>query len=340
MTGETLMVSLVCGGAGFIGSHLCDRLLSAGNEVVAVDNLVTGRLANVAHLVGHSRFTFIDQDITDGLPEMPSIHRIYHLASPASPPTYQKHQIATMRVNAEGTRRLLDLAARVGARFLYASTSEVYGDPLVHPQPESYRGNVSSTGPRSMYDEAKRYGEALTLAYAEELGVETRIVRIFNTYGPRLDPSDGRVVSNFLVQALRQEPLSIYGDGSQTRSFQYVDDLIEGMTRAMESGLRGPVNLGNPEELSMLELARLVQDLVGSDSGLVFHPLPGDDPHKRRPDISLAWRALGWKPQVSVKDGLSRTIAYFRHELSRGVPEPTLALGAGSGVSPHVGGPG
>ncbi|MDQ3657855.1 MAG: SDR family oxidoreductase [Chloroflexota bacterium] len=328
------MATLISGGAGFIGSHLCDRLINDGEQVIVIDNLVTGRLANIVHLLGHRRFTFINRDVVDELPDLPAIERIYHLASPASPPAYQKYQIATMRVNAEGTRRLLDLAASVGARFLYASTSEVYGDPLVHPQSEGYRGNVSTTGPRSMYDEAKRYGEALTQAYAEEHGVETRIIRIFNTYGPRLDPADGRVVSNFLVQALRQQPLSIFGDGSQTRSFQYVDDLIEGITRAMESRFRGPVNLGNPEEYSMLELARLVQDLMGRDNGLVFHPLPGDDPHKRRPDISLAWSQLGWKPLVPVREGLKKTIEYFRHELSH---DPIAAGRASIGQStvPH-----
>ncbi len=320
------MVEVVSGGAGFIGSHLCDRLINDGLEVVAIDNLVTGRLTNLASLLGHLRFTFVRHDVIEALPELPRVDRIYHLASPASPPAYQKYQIATMRVNAEGTRRLLDLAARDGARFLFASTSEVYGDPLVHPQPEDYRGNVSSTGPRSMYDEVKRYGEALTQAYAEERGVDTRIIRIFNTYGPRLDPADGRVISNFLVQALRGQPLSIFGDGTQTRSFQYVDDLIEGMTRTMESLFRGPINIGNPEEYTMLELARLVQQLMGGDNGLVFHPLPGDDPRQRRPDISLAWSELGWKPLVPVRDGLKRTIDYFRHELANDAVESRLAL--------------
>ncbi len=328
------MVEVVCGGAGFIGSHLCDRLINDGQEVIAIDNLVTGRLTNLGTLLGHPRFRFVHHDVIETLPKMPRIERIYHLASPASPPAYQKYQIATMQVNAEGTRRLLDLAARDGARFLFASTSEVYGDPLVHPQPEDYRGNVSSTGPRSMYDEAKRYGEALTKAYAEERGVDTRIIRIFNTYGPRLDPSDGRVVSNFLVQALRGQPLSIFGDGSQTRSFQYVDDLIEGMTRTMESSFREPINIGNPEEYTMLELAGLVQELMGENNGLVFHPLPGDDPRQRRPDISLAWSELGWKPLVPVRDGLKRTLDYFRQELRDDAVESGFAL-VGISASPR-----
>jgi dTDP-glucose 4,6-dehydratase len=223
--------------------------------------------------------------------------------------------VETLRVNSEGTRRLLELAARQGARFLFASTSEVYGDPLVHPQPEDYRGNVSTTGPRSMYDEAKRYGEALTQAFAETSGVETRIVRIFNTYGPRLDPADGRVVSNFVVQALRGEPLTVYGDGTQTRSFQYVDDLIDGMTRLMESDCREPVNIGNPVEFTMLELAELVRKVTGSISEVEFLPLPVDDPRQRRPDISRARAALGWEPRVPLRDGLMRTISHFQHNL-------------------------
>jgi nucleoside-diphosphate-sugar epimerase len=283
--------------------------------VVCLDNLITGRISNVRALLGHPLFSFFDHDIVEGIPPIEGVDAIYHLASPASPPTYQRHAIATMRVNGEGTRHLLDLADRQGARFLYASTSEVYGDPLEHPQAEHYRGNVSITGPRSMYDEAKRYGEALSFAYAGERGVDIRVVRIFNTYGPRLDPEDGRVVSNFVMQALRGEPLTVYGDGSQTRSFQYVDDLVDGLVRAMASPYRGPVNLGNPEEYTMLELASMVHRLVGVDTGLAYLPLPGDDPRQRRPDISVAGRELNWRPTVAVEDGLARTIAFFRHEL-------------------------
>jgi len=309
-----VMATLVAGGAGFVGSHLCERLIADGHQVICIDNLSTGRTANVRGLLDHPAFTLIQHDIVDGLPALPPVERVYHLASPASPATYQRNAIATMRVNAEGTGHLLDLAARTGARLLFASTSEVYGDPTEHPQLETYRGNVSTTGPRSMYDEAKRYGEALSFAYAAEHGVEVRVVRIFNTYGPRLDPDDGRVVSNFLVQALRGEPLTIYGDGTQTRSFQYVDDLVNGLTRAMEGSHPGPINLGNPEEYTMLELASLVHRLVGRDTGITFHPLPGDDPRQRKPDISLAWRELGWKPVVPVETGLTRTIASFRDD--------------------------
>jgi dTDP-glucose 4,6-dehydratase len=320
------MATLVTGGAGFIGSHLCDFLVGSGARVFCIDNLVTGRRANIAHLLGHPRFTFLEQDVCGALPGLPRLDEIYHLASPASPPTYQRLQVATMRVNSEGTRQLLELAARHGSRFLYASTSEVYGDPLVHPQPESYRGNVSTIGPRSMYDEAKRFGEALTQAYRVEYGVDTRIVRIFNTYGPRLDPGDGRVVSNFLMQGLGGRPLTIYGDGSQTRSFQYVDDLVAGITRLMASTCHAPVNLGNPEEYRVIDLARLVHEVLGNDTGIEFHPLPGDDPRQRRPDISLAWSELGWKPSVSVADGLRRTVEHFRSEMAQGVVDPRLDL--------------
>lgn len=309
------MITLVAGGSGFVGSHLCERLVRDGAEVYCVDNLATGRIGNIASLIGHPGFVFVPHDIVDPLPALPTFDRIYHLASPASPPAYQRRPIETLRVNAEGTHRLLDLAAQDGARFLFASTSEVYGDPLEHPQRESYRGNVSPIGPRSMYDEAKRYGEALTVAFAGSRGVDARIVRIFNTYGPRMDPDDGRVVSNFVAQALRNQPLTVYGDGTQTRSFQYVDDLVEGTIRLMESGFRGPLNIGNPSEYTVLELARLVQDLTGTDSRITFLPLPADDPRQRRPDISLARAELGWQPTVPVATGLARTIAHFREEI-------------------------
>ena len=314
------MIVLVAGGAGFIGSHLCERLLRRGDEVLCVDNLVTGRRDNVAPLVGQPRFTFVEHDVVQPLPELPRVDRIYHLASPASPPAYQRYAIETLRVNGEGTRHLLELAAQHGARFLFASTSEVYGDPLEHPQRETYRGNVSPVGPRAMYDEAKRYGEALTVSYASARGVDTRIVRIFNTYGPRMAPDDGRVVSNFVVQALRGRPLTVYGDGSQTRSFQYVDDLVEGMVRLMGSDFRGPVNIGNPTEYTVLQLARLVQELTDTDSPIEFRPLPSDDPRRRRPDISLAKAILGWEPAVPVTVGLQRTVAHFREALASAQP--------------------
>jgi nucleoside-diphosphate-sugar epimerase len=318
------MATLVCGGAGFVGSHLCDRLLRDRHQVICLDNLSTGRLANVGHLLDRPDFTFVEHDLLDPLPAIPPVQHIYHLASPASPPAYQSQPVATMRVNSEGTYRLLELARQHRARFLFASTSEVYGDPLVHPQREDYRGNVSSTGPRSMYDEAKRYGEALTTACGQQWNLDTRIVRIFNTYGPRLDPKDGRVVSNFVVQALRNQPLTVYGDGSQTRSFQYVDDLVEGLVRAIGSSYAGPVNLGNPQEYTVLDLAGLVQDLVGTRNAIDFHPLPGDDPKQRRPDIALASSALGWKPRVSVIEGLRQTIEHFRLEMvNAGTHQPT-----------------
>ena len=307
------MIALVAGGAGFIGSHLCERLLDEGDDVVCVDNLSTGRRWNIAPLLDRRGFRFVEHDVVEPLPPLPRLERVFHLASPASPPAYQRAPIETLRVNSEGTRRLLELAGRDGARFLFASTSEVYGDPLEHPQREGYRGNVCPTGPRSMYDEAKRYGEALTMTYVRERGVDGCIARIFNTYGPRMDPDDGRVVSNFVTQALRGEPLTVYGDGSQTRSFQYVDDLVEGLLRLAASGEREPINLGNPEEYTVLELARLVRDLTGARSPIVFAPLPKDDPRQRRPDISRAKRALGWEPRVPVREGLRRTIAAYRH---------------------------
>jgi len=314
--------NLVAGGAGFIGSHLCERLLARGEAVVCVDNLVTGRRANVAHLLAHPRFDFLEHDVVRELPRLPSFDRVFHLASPASPPAYQRHPVETLRANAEGTRRLLELAARDGARFLFFSSSEVYGDPLEHPQGEPYRGNVSPIGPRSMYDEAKRYGEALTVSYAQARAVDVRIVRVFNTYGPRMDPADGRVVTNLIGQALAGEPLTVYGDGSQTRSFQYVDDLLEGVLRLMEVPYQRPVNLGNPEEYRVLDFAHLVRELTGSDSPIVFAPLPGDDPRQRRPDISLARRLLDWHPRVPVREGLRRTISHLRREAAIGPVAP------------------
>jgi nucleoside-diphosphate-sugar epimerase len=307
--------ALVTGGAGFVGSHLCERLLAGGHEVICIDNLSTGRRQNIAGLCEHPGFTYLIHDVVEPLPLLPRLDWIYHLASPASPQAYQRNPIATLRVNSEGTRHLLNLATFHGARFLYASTSEVYGDPLEHPQREEYRGNVSTVGPRSMYDEAKRYGEALTIAYAETHRVETRIARIFNTFGPRMAPDDGRVISNIIVQALRGTPLTVFGTGSQTRSFQYVDDLIEGMVRLMGSTYCGPVNIGNPSEYTILQLAQLIRELTATAEPIEFLPLPADDPKQRRPDITVAQTVLGWEPRVSVRAGLATTIAYFQEEL-------------------------
>ena len=304
----------MAGGAGFVGSHLCERLLDRGDAVVCLDNLRTGRYRNIAPLLDRQGFAFVAHDVVDPLPPLPRLERVFHLASPASPRAYQRWPLETLRVNSEGTRVLLERAARDGARFLYTSTSEVYGDPLEHPQREEYRGNVSPVGPRAMYDEAKRYGEALTTTYAETHGVDVAIARPFNTYGPRMDPDDGRVVSNFVTQAIGGRPLTVHGDGAQSRSFQYVDDLVEGLVRLMESGCRGPVNLGNPEEYTMLQLAGLVRELAGSASEIVFAPRPADDPRQRRPDISRAKRLLGWEPTVPVREGLRRTIAHFRSQ--------------------------
>jgi UDP-glucuronate decarboxylase len=310
---------LVAGGAGFIGSHLCERLLREGHQVICMDNLLTGRRSNIEPLMDGPGLTFIEHDVIDRLPSLPRMDRVYHLASAASPPGYQRYPVETLRANSEGTRHLLALAARDRARFLYASTSEVYGDPLDHPQREEYRGNVSSTGPRSMYDEAKRYGEALTMAFARNKGVDARIVRIFNTYGPRSDPEDGRMVPNFVIQALRGEPITVYADGSQTRSLCFVSDLVEGLVLAMESAqTRGEViNLGNPEEHTILEYAHLIRDLAGSVSAIRFTlPAVGDDPQRRRPDISKATRLLGWEPAVPLRTGLELTIDYLREEIS------------------------
>jgi nucleoside-diphosphate-sugar epimerase len=295
-----------------VGSHLCDLLIADGDTVICLDNLITGRCENIEGLTAHPNFTFVLHDIIEDLPPLPRVDRIFHLASPASPRAYQLYPIETMRANSEGTRRLLELAARDGARFVYTSTSEVYGDPLQHPQREDYWGNVNPIGRRSMYDEAKRYGEALIVTYAEARGVNTAITRLFNTYGPRMRSDDGRIMSNFITQCLRGDALTVYGDGSQTRSFQYVDDLVGGLVRLAESASSGPMNLGNPEEYTVLELAQLIRELTGSSSAIVFEPLPADDPKQRRPDITLAHRELGWQPTVSVRDGLQRTIAYYR----------------------------
>ena len=306
---------LVAGGAGFIGSHLCRRLVEEGNEVICVDSLVTGRRENIRELMGDGRFEFNRHDVIE--PLLVEVDQVYHLASPASPVHYQSNGIKTLKTNFLGTYNLLGVAKRVGARFLLASTSEVYGDPEVHPQPESYWGNCNPIGERSMYDEGKRVAEALTMQYHRQNDVRVRIVRIFNTYGPLMCPDDGRVVSNFIVQALRGEPLSVFGDGSQTRSFCYVSDLVDGLIRMMNSDLTGPVNLGNPCEKTVLEIAQLVLDMIGGESEIEFRPLPSDDPRRRKPDITLAREHLGWEPKVALEDGLTTTIDYFRKRIAK-----------------------
>ena len=301
-----------------IGSNLCEHLLGLGHEVLCVDNLSTGQRENVRTFESHPRFRFVEHDIVQELPPFPRLDRVYHLASPASPAGYVRAQIETLRVNSEGTRRLLELASLHGARLLYSSTSEAYGDPLVHPQTEEYRGNVSCTGPRSMYDEAKRYGEALTMAFVRTRGLDARIVRIFNTYGPRSHPNDGRLVVNLIVQALRRQPMTIYGDGGQTRSLCYVADLVEGLTLAMESPRAGGevINLGNPDEHTVLDVARIVRELAGFDSRFTFGPpAVGDDPRLRRPDIGKALSLLGWEPRVGLRQGLLLTIDFMRQVL-------------------------
>jgi dTDP-glucose 4,6-dehydratase len=306
---------VVTGAAGFLGSHLVDRLLAEGHHVVGLDNFITGRPGNLEHLRGERRFRLVEQDVSQPFGVAGAIDGVLHFASPASPPDYQRWPLETLMVGSYGTHRCLDLAHRKGARFFLASTSEVYGDPLVHPQPESYWGNVNPIGPRAMYDEAKRFAEAMTSSYHRRYGTETRIVRIFNTYGPRMRPEDGRVVSNFIVQALRAQPLTIYGDGSQSRSFCYVSDLVEGIYRLFQSDRREPTNLGNPAEFSVGELAGIVREMTGGRSPIVSKPLPEDDPKVRRPDITHARSVLGWEPRVALRDGLSRTIEYFRELL-------------------------
>jgi len=306
---------LITGGAGFLGSHLCDRLIEAGHDLICLDNLFTGRRQNIGHLLNHPRFEFIRHDIID--PFKFEVDQIYNLACPASPPHYQYNPIKTTKTSVVGAINCLGLAKRLKARVFQASTSEVYGDPSVHPQPESYWGNVNPIGRRSCYDEGKRCAETLFFDYHRENKVDIRVVRIFNTYGPRMHPNDGRVVSNFIVQALKGEDITVYGDGSQTRSFCYVDDLIEGFIRLMnQTETVGPVNIGNPGEFTMLELAELVLKKVGGTSKIVHRDLPADDPKQRRPDISLARKHLGgWEPKVPLEEGIERTIAYFKSEI-------------------------
>ena len=305
---------LVTGGAGFIGSHLCERLLAQGDEVVCLDNFFTGSRDNIKHLLGSPNFELIRHDIVE--PILVEVDRIYNLACPASPVHYQRNPVKTIKTNVMGALHVLGIAKRVGARVLQASTSEVYGDPSVHPQPEGYWGNVNCFGQRSCYDEGKRVAESLFYAYHIQNGVDVRIARIFNTYGPRMAVSDGRVVSNFIVQALRGEPITIYGEGTQTRSFCYVDDLVDGLMRLMECDVTGPVNLGNPGEFTIEQLASQVLELIGRPANLTRLPLPADDPRQRRPDISLAKAKLGWEPKVALREGLSRTVEYFRRKVS------------------------
>ncbi len=331
---------LITGGAGFLGSHLCELLIKAGHSVVCMDNFSTGRPENVAHLLGHEQFSFIKYDVCDYLHVEGSLDAVMHFASPASPQDYLDMPIATLKVGAMGTHKALGLAKAKDARFLLASTSEVYGDPLVNPQPESYWGNVNPISPRGVYDEAKRFAEALTMAYHRYHGLDTRIVRIFNTFGPRMRPNDGRVVSNFIVQALQGKPLTVYGEGKQTRSFCYVDDLVRGIvallmvesdrtigertnradflsmkSKSLPESLHDPVNIGNPRELTVIEIAELVLKLTKSPSTIEHHPMPVDDPKVRRPDIRKASAILGWRPQVTLDEGLQNTISYFQEVL-------------------------
>jgi len=305
---------VVAGAAGFIGSHLCERLLNDGHSVLAIDNLLTGSEQNLTHLTGHPGFEFLRHDITLPLALNGPVDVVMNLASPASPKDYMEHPIETLDVGSLGTRRMLDLARVKSARFLLTSTSECYGDPLEHPQVETYWGNVNPVGPRSCYDESKRFAEALTMAYHRKYGMATNIARIFNTYGPRMKLDDGRVVPAFLDQALKDEPMTIFGDGSQTRSFCYVSDLVDGLVRLMLSDERYPVNLGNPREITILEFAQEIRRLTGASSKFVYQPLPQDDPTRRRPDISKARRLLGWEPRISLEEGLQNTIEYFRKQ--------------------------
>ena len=314
-----MMRVLITGGAGFIGSHLCERFLNEGDEVICVDNLITGNADNIAHLFPNKRFSFIPQDVTNYIYVKGPVDAILHFASPASPVDYLELPIQTLKVGSLGTHKALGLAKEKNARFLLASTSEVYGDPLVHPQKEDYWGNVNPIGPRGVYDEAKRFAEAMTMAYHRTHKVETRIVRIFNTFGPRMRLRDGRVVPNFIAQALRGEDVTVYGDGGQTRSFCFVSDLIEGIVRLLRSEYDGPVNIGNPQEMSVLNFAKLIIQLTDSKSKIVFKPLPVDDPKVRQPDITLARRVLNnWEPRVSLEDGLQQTIAYFADKVHKG----------------------
>jgi nucleoside-diphosphate-sugar epimerase len=308
LNNNRLPVVLLTGAAGFVGSHLADRLIKDGYRVIGVDNLITGSRRNIEHLDGNPSFQFIEHDVSEPLALDERVDWVMHFASPASPPKYLRWPIETMHVNSHGTYHLLELARRHSARFFLASTSEVYGDPLQHPQQEDYWGNVNPVGPRAVYDEAKRYAEAMTMAYHRQYKMSVRIIRIFNTYGPRMDPHDGRVVTNFVRQALAGEPLTVYGEGKQTRSLQYIDDLIEGICRYMKVEHPGPVNLGNPQECTVLEIAKLILKLTGSKSTIAYEPLPENDPMRRRPNISLAKELLDWQPTIDAERGLTMTI--------------------------------
>ena len=323
---------LITGAAGFLGSHLCDRFLRDGHTVVGLDNFVTGSPDNIAHLAGNDRFQFVRHDISVSTYVAGKLEGVLHLASPASPIDYLELPIETLKVGSLGTHNALGIAKAKGARFFLASTSEVYGDPLEHPQRESYWGNVNSIGPRSVYDEAKRFSEAITMAYHRTHGLDTRIVRIFNTYGPRMRPRDGRVVSNFIVQALNGEDLTIYGEGSQTRSFCYVEDEIEGIYRLFMNGDSMPTNIGNPVEFTVRQLAEMVVELTGTKSSIISEPLPQDDPKVRKPDITRARTMLGWEPKVPLREGLVRTIEYFRGLLGTDRMAPRSPLAARSPV--------
>jgi dTDP-glucose 4,6-dehydratase len=320
---------VITGGAGFLGSHLCDKLVEMGHEVICIDNLITGNPDNLAHLLGNKGFKFINYDVTNFIHIEGQVDAVLHFASPASPADYLEFPIQTLKVGALGTHKTLGLAKAKGARCLLASTSEAYGDPLVNPQPEDYWGNVNPVGPRGVYDEAKRFAEALTMAYHRYHGLDTRIARIFNTYGPLMRPNDGRVISNFIVQALRGEPLTVYGDGIQTRSFCYISDMVEGIIKLLfaesnttgldsesrENSVHFPINFGNPNELSVLDIAKMVLKLIRSKSKIEFRPLPVDDPQVRRPDITKAKTLLGWEPKIGIEKGLSMTIRYFKDKL-------------------------
>lgn len=306
---------VITGGAGFIGSHLCDRFIAEGDHVICLDNLITGSLDNIAHFFGNPKFKFIKYDVTEFLYVPGEVDFILHFASPASPMDYVKYPIQTLKVGALGTHKALGLAKAKGARFLLASTSEVYGDPLVHPQSEEYWGNVNPIGIRGVYDEAKRFAEAMTMAYHRYHGLDTRIARIFNTYGPRMRLDDGRVIPTFITQALKGEDITVFGDGSQTRSICYIDDLVDGIFKLLMSDYVYPINLGNPDEVTILQLANEIKELTGSKSKIVFKPLPPDDPRVRRPDITKAKEILGWEPRVSRDEGLRRTLEYFKQKL-------------------------
>lgn len=317
MATEQNVHALVLGGAGFLGSHLCDRLVAEGWRVTCVDNLVTGDARNLEHLAANPNFRYLNHNISNGLSIDGAVDYVLHLASPASPPDYLRLPIETLRVGSFGTYHALELARGKGAKFLIASTSECYGDPEISPQPETYWGRVNPVGPRSVYDESKRFSEALTMAYHRSYAVDTRVVRIFNTYGPRMRLNDGRALPNFLYQALSRQPITVYGNGSQTRSFCYVDDLIEGIWRLMKSDEHEPVNIGNPQEITILEFAERIRQLTGTTVPIVFEPLPQDDPKQRCPDITKAKRLLGWEPKVPLAEGLQRTLRYFQQQLAK-----------------------